>query len=111
MWKSFYSIYIKIKKKEINHDEVKKASKDWLKDFTNIYDTKHVTPYMHIFVNHVHEFMEKYDDVNRFNVEGLEKLNHMTHSQVFRGTNRSEDYLKQIMRKRNRMEVLCRNIL
>jgi hypothetical protein len=38
-----------------------------------------------------------YGDVNQFNVEGLEKLNHMTHGQVFRATNLNKDYLKQVI--------------
>ena len=107
LWKSFYSIYNKIKQNQLNNFEEKAKTKEWLKAFTDIYDPKHITPYIHIFVNHVHGFIEKYTDVNQFNVEGLEKLNHMTHSQVFRATNRSVDYLKQIMRKRNRMELSC----
>ena len=67
---------------------MKEKIKEWLKAFTDIYDPKHITPYIYIFVNHVHEFIEKYTDVNQFNVEDFEKLNHMTHSQVFRATNR-----------------------
>lgn len=110
LWLDFYSMYTQIKKKELKHLDVKTKTKDWLLAFAAIYDAKHITPNIHIFVNHVHEFIDKYSDVNQFNVEGLEKLNHMTHSQVFRATNNSADYLKQIMRKRNRMEVLCRNI-
>ena len=107
IWKEFREIYNQIKKQQLNNSEVKFKTKQWLNQFTTIYDAKHITPYMHCFGNHLHEFIEMYDDVNNFNVEGLEKLNHMTHSHVFRATNRNKDYLKQIMCKRNRMEVSC----
>ena len=43
------------------------------------------------------------------NVEGLEKLNHLTHSHVFRETNMHADYLTQILKKRNRIEVSCKD--
>jgi hypothetical protein len=51
--------------------------------------------------------VELYGDINQFNLEGLEKLNHMTHGQVFRATNLNKDYLKQVIRKRNRLEIFC----
>jgi hypothetical protein len=108
LWKKFWSIYNKIKKKQLTSIEVKQVTKEWLVDFTNLYHTKHITPYIHCFANHIHEFVELYGDINQFNVEGLEKLNHMTHGQVFRATNLNKDYLKQVIRKRNRLEIFCK---
>lgn len=109
LWKDFWKLFNQIKKSEITPNDIKKNTKKWLSDFTAIYDATHITPYMHCFANHLHEFVNLYGDVNRFNLEGLEKLNHLTHSHVFRATNRHTDYLKQIMRKRNRIEVSCRD--
>jgi hypothetical protein len=54
------------------------------------------------------KFMKLYGEINQFNVEGLEKLNHMTHGQFFRATNSNKDYLKQVIRKRNRLEIFCK---
>ena len=51
---------------------------------------------MHCFSNHLHEFVNLYDGVNKFNLEGLEKLNHLTHGHVFRATNLHDDFLTQI---------------
>ena len=109
LWKDFWKLFMNIKKSEISKDDLKKSTKKWLSDFTAIYDANHVTPYIHCFANHLHEFVELYGNVNQFNLEGLEKLNHLTHSHVFRSTNRHVDYLKQVMRKRNRIEVSCRD--
>ena len=64
---------------------------------------------MHCFGNHLHEFVEMYGGINKSNLEGLEKLNHLTHNHVFRATNMHADYLTQIIKKRNRIEVICRD--
>ena len=86
------SIYNRIKLKTITNEEIKKETKNWLLDFSENYAATHITPYMHCFGNHLHEFAKLYGDVNMFNVEGLEKLNHLTHSHVFRATNMHADY-------------------
>ncbi len=39
--------------------EVKQITEEWLDDFTNVYHTKHITPYIDCFANHHHrEFVE-----------------------------------------------------
>ena len=102
------SIFNDIKSNQINTEDTKKKTKDWLLDFAKLYDVAHITPYMHCFSNHLHEFVEMYGGINQFNLEGLEKLNDLTHGHVFRATNMHADYLAQILRKRNRIEVICR---
>ena len=82
-----------VKKKEISSQAIKEKTKKLLLDFANIDDVKHITPYMHCFSNFLHEFVNLYDGVNKFNLEGLEKLNHLTHGHVFRATNLHHDYL------------------
>jgi hypothetical protein len=47
----------------------------WFKLFRSYYHGDVVTPYIHIFVSHFHEFLELHGDLNLFNQEGLEKLN------------------------------------
>ena len=53
----------------------KRSAKEWLQQFLTIYQTKHVTPYMHAMVAHLPEFMELYGSVAPFTQQGLEKLN------------------------------------
>jgi hypothetical protein len=62
---------------------------------------------MRCFGAHLHEFVDLYGGIDKFNLEGLKKLNHLTHSHVFRATNMHEDYLVRILKKRNHIEVIC----
>ena len=49
--------------------------KTWLSVFLSVYQTKHITPYIHIFVNHVPEFLNLCGSLSPFSQQGLEKLN------------------------------------
>ena len=108
LWKDFMLIFNRIKSEDISKEYIKTKTKAWLLSFSDLYDASHITPYMHCFGNHLHEFVDLYGAVNKFNLEGLEKLNHLTHSHVFRATNMHSNYLTQILKKRNRIEVSCR---
>ena len=107
LWNNFNNIYNQIKNNELSSDNVKTVTKDWLRLFVSLFEPKHITPYIHGFVYHLHEMVEKHGDINQYAQEGMEKLNHLTHSQVFRATNLDKTYLQQVLRKRNRMEALC----
>ena len=63
-----------------------------------------VTPYIHIFVSHFHEFMELHGDQNIFNQEGLERLNYDVRQIYHKSTNKKESYIDQIMKKIKRLE-------
>ena len=110
VWTEFYSIMQLVKLVEIEAAEVKRRTRKWLQVFLTVYNKATVTPYMHAFVQHLHEFIHLYKDINAFNCQGLEKLNDMTTNQFFKGTNKSENALHQILKKRNRMEYLATNI-
>ena len=43
--------------------------------FIALYPTKHVTPYMHCMMNHIHEFMQCHGSILQFTQQGLEKYN------------------------------------
>ena len=94
------------------HDEAVYYSgtvKQWVKDYTNIYQTKHVTPYTHILAKHVPEFLKCYGNLITFKQQGLEKLNNQITINFARNTNhnyRNLDALKQLMQKKNRVESL-----
>ena len=78
-------------------------------DFTNIYQSKNVTPYMHIMVMHVPEFLIQYKNLVIFTQQGMEKLNDQTTIDFAKSTNHNYhnlDALKKLMDKRNRIECL-----
>ena len=75
--------------------------------FLKVYQTKNVTPYIHSFVFHVPEFIQKYGSVCKFTQQGLEKLNDVTTQHFLRSTNhRSSQAFKQVMEKWNHLEEL-----
>ena len=72
-----------------------------------------ITPYIHTFAFHVPEFLEKFHDVNIFNVQGLEKLNDFTTQNFHLSTNRklsNMKYLKQLFDKQNRIDFYQLNM-
>jgi hypothetical protein len=106
LWSDFYTIQNDVKNLKVNATQVKEQTRSWLALFLSVYNKTAVTPYIHAFVCHLHEFIELYSDINAFNLQGLEKLNEMTTGQYFKSTNKHNDALEQILKKRNRMEYL-----
>ena len=91
--------------------QLKSDLSDWLGLYLTLKDGK-ITPYVHAFVFHVPEFIEKYDDVNIFNMQGLEKLNDFSTIYYHRSTNKqrkNKKYLIQLLQKRNRIEFFTLN--
>ena len=108
IWNEFWSIYNDLRKNVLSANEVKLKTANWWIKFTSVYHKSHETPYIHLFVNHLHEFIDIHGDVNSYSQQGLEKLNDLTTSQFFRGTNK-KNFLKQILEKRNRLELYLIN--
>lgn len=104
IWEEFYNIYNSIKKKELDSKKCKEATNRWLKEYLNVYQTETVTPYIHAFVFHLHEFIELYGDIDLYTLEGSEKFNDICTTYYFRSSNRN-DALYQMMCKRNRLEL------
>lgn len=71
IWKGFYEIDKKISKNIIDYPTLKTKTENWMKDFLSIYTKDNVTPYMHIFVNHFHEFLRLYGDLSVFSEQGM----------------------------------------
>ena len=82
-------------------------AKLWLELFLQVYQTKHMTPYMHALVAHLPEFLTLHGSIIPFMQQGLERLNdHYTHF-YFRGTNHHDyEALKQLLLKKNCIECL-----
>lgn len=104
IWKDFYSIYNSIKSKTVNNEQVKMETKEWLKLYCTVYQQSTITPYMHAFVYHLHEFINLYKDIDIFTLEGSEKFNDLCTKYYFSGSDKKDD-LYQMMAQRNRIEL------
>ena len=78
---------------------------NWLKKFLEIYQTKQVTPYIHLLTSHIPEMLELHGSLADFTQQGVEKLNDIITQDYFKSTNH-RDSLKHIMLKLNRLEDL-----
>ena len=109
LWKEFMEIYktlcshTALKDEEV--DKFKCKVDDWLKNFLSVYQTKNVTPYIHLLACHIPEFLKQYGTIAPFSQQGVEKLNDLITKDYFRSTNH-KDTLIQIMLKLNRLEDL-----
>jgi hypothetical protein len=111
LYKSFFDIYISVKKKQIESSEIKKRSSHWLQLYVETYGRGKVTPYMHAFAHHLHEFQSLYDDINSFNQEGHEKFNDLETKNYFNATNRSNKSINQLIHKFNRCELMSLGLI
>lgn len=110
LWVKFYQIHVSLHKDKFSEAEIcdiEQRSKDWVRSFTSVYHTRHVTPYMHALAMHVPEFLRKYGSLTQFTQQGMEKLNDCTTIAYARSTNhKGSEALKQLLEKRNRVEYL-----
>ena len=89
-------------------DKFEQAARDWVCLYgTYLYQTKDVTPYMHILANHLPEAMRLHGNVVNFCQQGLEKLNDLITKWYFRSTNYDSTALAQIMHKQHRIRMLA----
>ena len=117
LWQEFIRIYIFIKEEFSTEDseqnekitELDQDLRGWLVLFLMCYRPNNITPYIHAFVYHIPEFLKLHKNINLFNLEGLEKLNHVTSLSYHRCNNKhfsDKSFLKQLIQKMNRMEFL-----
>ena len=107
LWEDFFGLIRSLSKSECDADDFEKHSKEWVQLFTSVYQSKDVTPYIHAFAQHVHEFLRLYGNIVIFSQQGLEKLNDLTTKHYQRATNhQGYQALKQVLEKRNRIELL-----
>lgn len=52
-----------------------------------VYQSKNVTPYIHILAKHIPDFIQRYKNISQFTQQGLEKLNDQTTLDFARSTN------------------------
>ena len=96
--------------KKLDKPEIKDfttKAKSWIMLFTDTYQTRHVTPYMHVLVAHIPTFLEKFGSLAIYSQQGLEKLNDEITKAYFKSTNHhNKTAMIQIMLKLNRLETL-----
>ena len=110
LWLSFYKFYEIIKNRKIP-DSIDTLTSS-LKYFFHILKVHrfesclNLTPYLHTLIHHLPVFLEIHGDLDIFNLQGLEKLNHVLKAAYFKNTNKkSQIYLKQLLQIRNRNEL------
>jgi len=110
IWMQFMALNEILRSEEVSSEEAAAfsvKSKAWLQLYLTVYQSKHVTPYMHALVAHLHEFLQSHGAIVPFTQQGLEKLNDVFTQQYFQSTNHREyDALKQLLLKQNRLEAL-----
>ena len=112
IWKKFYDIYKKIQssKPVSSTQDLRSLLTSWISLFTSIYQTKNVTPYIHVLITHIPEFLDMYGTIVAFSQQGLEKLNDEVTQDYFRSTNhRDGEAQKQLLLKLNRLEEMTYN--
>ena len=107
IWKDFYEIYkhFILIQKDTPANYMKCITMKWFELFLSAYHPNHVTPYIHAFAYHLHDFVnldESYD----FNQQSFKNLNEFITNNYFKSTNRHSNYLHQLLNKQNRMEIL-----
>ena len=107
----FYGLYCRICPDYLNDvaiDQLQRDINEWVEVFLKCFPTDNVTPYIHVaFACHVCEFLKKYNNINFFNQQGLQKLIDTSTKMYFRGTNMGgSDALKQLMLRRSRITIL-----
>ena len=111
LWTEFLEIYLVLQSTTaLDNERVKRFQShviNWMTVFLSVYQTKHVTPYMHLLVSHIPQFLEMYGTLAPFSQQGLEKQNDDLTKDYFRSTNHRDcDALKQMLLKLNRLEDL-----
>jgi len=112
IWDSFYDTVFKVKDDKITSEQLKHDTQNWLSKFISVVISPDdaVTPYIHIFVSHLHQQVEyltkKGLSINSFSMQGLEKQNDFTTSYFQRCSNKKGDIMLQILEKRTRIELL-----
>ncbi len=105
----FFEIYelMKISVSQESITEIEQRLSEWSIVYCQLgsLNSTKFTPYIHIFLHHITDFIKLHGCINFFNCQGLEKLNHLIKLAYFSNSNKhSKVYLKQLLEKRNREE-------
>ncbi|CAB4030363.1 Hypothetical predicted protein [Paramuricea clavata] len=116
IWQDFYELYKTINKEHLSEEEINNyfdKAKAWVKLFISLspkrkgYNKSRVTPYLHIMVYHVPQFLRLFKTMRIFSGQGVEKNNDVARSTVLRKSNKldsTSDVLKLEFRQRQLRE-------
>ncbi len=120
LWRDFHQLYNNMKSQKTNSIQFANQAKQWLDLFLTpsqgepntinfkmgLYRPKDVTPYMHVLIHHLPEFMEQHQKFGfgAFSCAPVEKKNHDQVSSFFRKT--MKDGGKGVERKSAIFEIL-----
>jgi len=94
----------------ISPEVIKNETTEWIQLYSEMYGNSSITPYMHIFHIHLSDFVNDLGDINDYNLQGFEKQNDQLTKDYFGATNKQkQDFLRQMMQKRNRIEIISFN--
>ena len=83
--------------------ELSTRLKKWLRDYIRM--EPKITPYIHIFVYHIPDLIERHKNLNLFSMQGMEKSNHFAKINFFRQTNHQKNgFTTTLLEKLNRIE-------
>jgi hypothetical protein len=111
LWRDFYNIYISLRNPH-NYDKddmaemIQTTTLAWGILYTNLNSYDSITPYIHAFVDHLHVMIKQHGDVCLWTTQGLEKLNDILSKEFHLCTNKHEDFMVQMLKKRNRSELM-----
>ncbi|CAF1099533.1 unnamed protein product [Didymodactylos carnosus] len=104
--KNFFNLLKRAKldiKKSDETEFIEKLSKDarkWGIKYGILFGIDEVTPYVHVLSAHIGEFYKIFKNLNKFTMQGVEKLNDVMTQDYFRGSNKKGDYFTQMLRQR-----------
>jgi hypothetical protein len=105
LWTLFKDIFELIREIEINGDDLKTSTAEWLRIFLSVYSESSVTVQIHTFTSHLHEFIRFYPNINAFNNCVAEKLNSGNGMTKFRGKNK-RTFLLKMLKNKNESEII-----
>ncbi|XP_021352099.1 uncharacterized protein LOC110466641 isoform X1 [Mizuhopecten yessoensis] len=107
VWDGFSQIEKIMKSETPDADELEERTKEWCLLYVEAFQSRDITPYIHILRCHAHELIRRHGDISSFTQQGLEKLNDTITKQYFRGScHKPQLALRQIMEKQNRISIL-----
>ncbi|CAF4406345.1 unnamed protein product, partial [Didymodactylos carnosus] len=85
---------------------LKEKCEQWGLEYARLFGVDQITLYIHVFISHLHEFYDLFNNLKIFSLQGVERLNELLTRDYFTGTNRKGEYFQQMIKKR-----LCQMVL
>ena len=74
LWEKFYEMYLLMNTEKPDSDVLKTEAEAWVTTYLTVYQTKNITPYIHAFAMHVHEFIRLYGSLQPYSQQALKSL-------------------------------------